>query len=81
MGSVLRFTLIMGLTFNLSNSCSSQEGPKTDRKPAAAGKFYPAVADTLRAQLSELFRNAKPRSAANLQAVICPHAGYVSQAL
>ena len=67
----------MGLTFNLSNSCSSQEGPKTDRKPAAAGKFYPAVADTLRAQLSELFRNAKPRNSVKLQAVICPHAGYV----
>ena len=77
MSRFLRFILIMGLTFNLSNSGSSQEGPKTDRKPAAAGKFYPAGADTLKAQLTELFRNAKPRSAANLQAVICPHAGYV----
>ncbi|MCX6282835.1 MAG: AmmeMemoRadiSam system protein B [Bacteroidetes bacterium] len=67
----------MGLSFTFSNGCSSQEGPKTDRKPAAAGKFYPANPDTLRAQLKELFRSAKPRTAQNLQAVICPHAGYV----
>ncbi len=67
----------MGLTFAFSNSCSSQEGPKTDRKPAAAGMFYPASADTLRAQLADLFRGAKARTARNLQAVILPHAGYV----
>ena len=67
----------MGLTFNLSNGCSSQEGPKTDREPAAAGKFYPANPDTLRAQLSELFHEARSRSVSNLQAVICPHAGYI----
>ncbi|MCX6282138.1 MAG: AmmeMemoRadiSam system protein B [Bacteroidetes bacterium] len=67
----------MGLTYTFTNSCSSQEGPKTDRKPAAAGKFYPASPDSLRAQLAELFRSAKPREAPGLQAVICPHAGYV----
>ena len=77
MGKFFRFVLIMGLSFTFSNGCSSQEGPKTDRKPAAAGKFYPANPDTLRAQLAELFRSAKPRTAQNLQAVICPHAGYV----
>ena len=77
MGCLFRFALIMGLTFTFSNGCSSQDGPKNDRKPAAAGRFYPANPDTLRAQLSEMFRNAKPRTARNLQAVICPHAGYV----
>ncbi len=77
MGKFFRFVLIMGLSFTFSNGCSSQEGPKTDRKPAAAGKFYPANPDTLRAQLAELFRSAKPRTTQNLQAVICPHAGYV----
>ena len=67
----------MGLTLTFNNGGSSQEGPKTDRKPYAAGKFYPANPDSLRAQLSELFRNAKAGTSRNLQAVICPHAGYV----
>lgn len=77
MGSFFRIVTIMALTFAFNSSCSSQEGPKTDRKPAVAGKFYPANPDTLRAQVSELFRNARIRTARNLQAVICPHAGYV----
>ena len=67
----------MGLTFSLNNGCSSQEGPKTDRKPYAAGRFYPANPDSLRTQLSQLFRDAKPHTVQHVQAVICPHAGYV----
>jgi len=67
----------MALTFTFPGKSSSQESPKTDRKPAAAGKFYPSGQDTLKAQLSELFRVAKARTARNLQAVILPHAGYV----
>jgi AmmeMemoRadiSam system protein B/AmmeMemoRadiSam system protein A len=77
MGSFFRFVLIMGLTFTLNNGCSSQNGPDTDRKPYAAGKFYPDNPDSLRTQLSQLFQNAKPRTAQHLQAIICPHAGYV----
>ena len=67
----------MGLTFTLSNGCSSQDGPRADRKTYAAGKFYPANADSLKAQLSQLFREAKPQTVKNIQAIICPHAGYV----
>jgi AmmeMemoRadiSam system protein B/AmmeMemoRadiSam system protein A len=77
MSNIFRFTLIMGLTFSLNNGCSSQEGPKTDRKPYAAGRFYPANPDSLRTQLSQLFRDAKPHTVQHVQAVICPHAGYV----
>ncbi len=69
--------LIMALTFSFPGKSSPQDSQKTDRKPAAAGKFYPASQDSLRAQLTELFRNAKPRTSKNLQAVILPHAGYV----
>jgi len=67
----------MALTFSFPGKSSSQDSPGTDRKPFAAGRFYPASQDSLRAQLSELFRSAKPRTVKNLQAVICPHAGYV----
>ena len=67
----------MALTFSFPGKSSSQDSPGTDRKPYAAGRFYPASQDSLRAQLSELFRSAKPRTVKNLQAVICPHAGYV----
>jgi hypothetical protein len=77
MSFFFRFALIMGLTFTLSNGCSSQDGPKQDRKPYAAGRFYPANADSLQTQLSQLFRDAKPPTVKNLQAIICPHAGYV----
>lgn len=77
MGIIFRFALIMGLSFTFNSSGSSQEGPGTDRRPAAAGRFYPANPDSLRSQLAELFRSARPRTAVNLQAVICPHAGYV----
>jgi len=67
----------MALTFSFQGKSSPQESPKTDRQPAVAGKFYPASQDSLRAQLSDLFHTAKPRTVKNLQAVICPHAGYV----
>ena len=67
----------MALTFSFPGKSSSQDSPGTDRKPYAAGRFYPASQDSLRAQLSELFRSAKPRTVKNLQAVICPHAGDV----
>ena len=71
----LQIILIMGLTFMFNNSSSSQQGPKSDRSMAAAGRFYPASADTLKAQLAALFRQAKPRTTVNIQAVISPHAG------
>ncbi|HTX87751.1 MAG TPA: AmmeMemoRadiSam system protein B [Bacteroidales bacterium] len=63
-----------------SPGCRSQEKPpstpRVDRKPAAAGGFYPADSAELKATLKDLFAKAKPASVKNVVAVICPHAGY-----
>jgi len=68
----------MGLFFNFNQGCSAQdEHDKTDRKPAAAGRFYPADANELRTTLAGLFSDAKPRTAKNVVGIVCPHAGYV----
>jgi len=48
-----------------------------DRKPAVAGKFYPASPDNLQQEISELFAEATPKKYHNVRAIICPHAGYV----
>ncbi len=48
-----------------------------DRRPAVAGKFYPADPDMLRQDLSNLFAAAIPRKCNNVRAIISPHAGYV----
>jgi len=67
--------------FNLilfSNSCNSQDTPKSgDRAPAVAGQFYPADSSRLSSTLKDLFAAATPRTADNVFAIICPHAGYV----
>ncbi|MFH1160858.1 MAG: AmmeMemoRadiSam system protein B [bacterium] len=67
--------------FGLNSGCSSQNRdtspPKEDRKPAAAGRFYPASADEITSLLEEYFRDAKPRSQNPAIAIISPHAGYV----
>lgn len=77
----LQLILIIVYMFGLHSGCSSQEGgssvAKTDRKPAAAGRFYPGDKDTLQAELATLFREAKPRTLKNVVAIISPHAGYV----
>jgi MEMO1 family protein len=50
----------------------------TDRKPVAAGKFYPADKETLTKDLSILFKNCKkPSGNLNVRAIISPHAGYI----
>jgi AmmeMemoRadiSam system protein B/AmmeMemoRadiSam system protein A len=68
----------MGLFFNFNQGCSSQDTPdKTDRKPAAAGRFYPADARELRATMADLFSDAKPRTTNTVIGIVCPHAGYV----
>ena len=72
--------LILIIMFGFNVGCSSQNGGpanKTDRKPAAAGRFYPGDPAQLKSELVELFRTAKPRSMNNVVAVVCPHAGYV----
>ena len=50
----------------------------TDRRPVAAGRFYPADKQTLTKDLSQLFENCK-KSPLNwdVRAIISPHAGYV----
>lgn len=48
-----------------------------DRKPAVAGKFYPAKPDELQSQLDDLFSVAEIRQVSHVRAIISPHAGYV----
>ena len=49
-----------------------------DRKPVAAGRFYPASKDTLINDVSSLFRNSKKTESKFVtRAIISPHAGYV----
>ena len=49
------------------------------RRPAVAGTFYPATADTLRAAIREAFADAvRPDDGAPVpEALVVPHAGYV----
>ncbi len=55
----------------------SQSKP-IDRKPAAAGRFYSANAETLRNDIVRLFSDCKkPEEGMNPRAIIVPHAGYV----
>lgn len=49
-----------------------------DRKPYAAGKFYPADRETLKKDLSEMFAGCKKSPAGwKVRAIISPHAGYI----
>lgn len=48
-----------------------------DRKPAVAGKFYPAKSNELQSQLTDLFSIAEARKVSHVRAIISPHAGYV----
>jgi len=75
---IFKSLLLMGLFFNFNQGCSGQDKPdQTDRKPAAAGRFYPGTAKELSATLSNLFDRAKPRVLTNVRGIVCPHAGYV----
>lgn len=47
------------------------------RSPAVAGRFYPAGAADLKAQVQRLLAAARPIAAGNVRGVIAPHAGYV----
>ncbi len=49
---------------------------QTVRPPAVAGAFYPAGADTLRAEIDGYLADAKPK-ALRPKALLVPHAGYV----
>jgi MEMO1 family protein len=50
----------------------------SDRKPVAAGRFYPADSITLKSELEMLFKSCKKtKNDRNIRAIIVPHAGYV----
>jgi AmmeMemoRadiSam system protein B/AmmeMemoRadiSam system protein A len=50
----------------------------TDRKPVAAGRFYSGDRETLKKDMSILFKYCKKSSPyKNVRAIISPHAGYV----
>jgi MEMO1 family protein len=50
----------------------------TDRRPVAAGRFYPADREILKKDLEQLFESvANKKNNTNVRAIIAPHAGYV----
>ncbi|MEI7499470.1 MAG: AmmeMemoRadiSam system protein B [Bacteroidota bacterium] len=75
---IFKSLFLMALFFNFNQGCSSQDKrDQTDRKPSAAGRFYPGNAKELSSTLADLFATAKPRVTSNPIGIICPHAGYV----
>lgn len=50
---------------------------KTVRRPAVAGRFYPAEPERLRADVTERLAGATTKAAPPPKALIAPHAGYV----
>ncbi len=69
--------LLLGFLLYLI-SCAQQTEKSTtmNRKPAVAGKFYPANKIELLAQVKDFLSNAEERKSDAI-AVISPHAGYV----
>jgi len=56
---------------------SQDSGSPVNRQPAVAGSFYPSGKAALQAELSKLFRDAKPLPLeGSIQSLIVPHAGY-----
>ena len=60
---------------NIHSAFSQNENAR--REPAVAGSFYPADADTLRAEVDGFLDAAQAEGTDGVQAVIVPHAGYV----
>ncbi len=64
----------------MTNQKTEQYG-QTDRKPYAAGAFYPNNSELLMLNLKNAFLNAKPKiSEGEVLAIVCPHAGYIYSA-
>lgn len=67
--------------FGSQLGCSSQNpdgtSQKNDRKPVAAGRFYPDNPTELRSMINGFFSSAVPPGKDQIAAVISPHAGYV----
>ena len=68
------FILLMVTIF--SNSSIPAEPGRT-RKPAVAGRFYPADSNELRSDVRAFLAEAGSQGTTRVQAVIVPHAGYV----
>ena len=61
-----------------STSIACSQGTQTDRQPAVAGQFYPADKSELTKTLKDLFAESAPSGKmSGIEAIICPHAGYV----
>ncbi len=72
-----KYFFIMVLLSFFSSGGFSQE-PSANRKPYAAGRFYPDKPSELKTQLQQLFSKAEPKKSENVPlAIIVPHAGYV----
>ncbi|MEI6682048.1 MAG: AmmeMemoRadiSam system protein B [Bacteroidota bacterium] len=68
----------MGLIFNNHREAGAQNhAGSDDRRPAAAGRFYPADPHELRTMLKTMFSDAKPCENSQVLGIVCPHAGYV----
>ena len=73
MRKIFAFILTISTTMNMFSQSGS-----TDRVPFAAGKYYPADAETLKKDLSAMFSSCTGRAdLGNVRAIISPHAGYV----
>ncbi|MDD4604576.1 MAG: AmmeMemoRadiSam system protein B [Bacteroidales bacterium] len=74
----LKIVVFMSLTFNFHQGCNGEgTAPPHDRKPVAAGRFYPGDYETLQTTLKELFSKARTMPRQSVPAIIVPHAGYV----
>ncbi len=74
---MLRVCLFIILILFTMDNANSRPG-QADRKPVAAGRYYPADRETLSKDLSVLFGDClKPSFENKARAIIVPHAGYV----
>ncbi len=78
MQQLFKIIIIMGLIFNNHRDAGAQNHAVAgDRKPAAAGRFYPADPQELRVMLKKMFSDARPCENSQVLGIVCPHAGYV----
>jgi len=73
----MRIFLILLFSIFAAMETFSQNRP-IDRQPVAAGSFYSADKETLKKDLSQLYKSCKKSDENwNVRAIISPHAGYV----
>lgn len=70
--------LCLAVFICLLGTMSLQGQQNQVRKPAVAGSFYPADAESLKKQLDQFFHDVDDKTVdENIAAIIVPHAGYV----